>query len=534
MNKKYLLSSATLGLLILVKAPIGHASQNPSYQFSLANYDQQISDWINPDVAAAFYDKPLLSENIQKIRMALFYSHYFGASSPWDVNYIKQIFSASTKNLQTIEQEILYNFSNYVYEYDPQTKTYINKGLKPEERQGRNTCSEQAYSDNWIKKLTEAVNFPQFAGQSYQPLLRGIAIDNLNARLLPTDDAYFLKCTLPGEGPPFDYLQMSAIWAGTPVYILGEAKFRDRTWYLIASPDFIAWVHSNGIAKVSNKFVKDWQDAAYQGFVAINSPINSKQLLIMDQDTGKLGFLGYLGAVFPLASATTSGINVLIPSVDVNQQAQIHHAFLSHQDAVLMPLTATPRHFSEVISHLIGRPYGWGNIGFNNDCSAELKSLYAPFGIWLPRHSSEQMTVGKMLDLSPQSPDGRLNAITGNGHSFMTIVYITGHVFMYLGNYANPYGSAHTLMPLIYQNRWGMRRKTGSDMRAVIGKAVLFPLLKTYPEDQNLISALEDKYFKVTYLDELPADSLSQLGIANVKAIDLNSLMLPESLINSP
>lgn len=514
------------------------ADQGLSYLFPLNNYNQSITDWINPQdaIVAQTYDKPLLSTAMQKVRLTEFYDHYYGNQSPWNSAYIQNILNIAQSTdpnapgLISVEQMLLRQFSNYIYTYDTASGDYIKEQVKPLAQHGRNTCDAQLYSDDWINNLGIAVNIKQFTNHNYDSLRRGITTDNLNARLLPTDEAYFLDCTLPGEGPPFDHLQDSAVWAGTPIYILGEATYQGEKWNLIVTPDLIAWVKKSGIALASESFIQSWQATAKAGLVAINSPINKKNLLITDTEQGISHFLGYIGAIFPLVKDSTQGYTVLIPTSDNQQQAQIHHSYLNHQDAVKIPYLPTPRHFSEIINNLIGRPYGWGNFGFNNDCSAELKSLYTPFGIYLPRHSSEQVKIGYRVDLSAQSPAQRLTYTIQNVHPFMTIVYITGHVFMILGNYPNPFDGA--IEPLTYQNRWGMRPKTGPDMRAVIGRALLLPILMPYPENTNLLSLVEDKYFQIAFLDRL---SNNYALPYERRKVDLNSdhlqaLMLPENL----
>lgn len=487
---------------------------NPSSPFPLDNYSQNIDLWIkpsNPD-----YDNPLLTVDMQKQRSEELYQHYFGMNSPWNAAYVTAILTKPPHDdLQALEQLIIQSFSNY---------TPDNK-FKANDEQGYNGCHVMPYSDQWIVNIKNNINLSQLSNESYGASLRGIAIDNLNARALPTNDVYFLNCDFPGEGPPFDYLQMSAIWAGTPVYILGETA--DHAWYLVVTPDLIAWVQSNGIARVNQQFVNTWGKTARKNLVAIT---NTK-ISISDTEKNKNRFFGFIGAIFPLARQQTADVMILIPVANKMHQAKIYHATLSKQNAAVMPVLATQRHMIEIIKNLIGRPYGWGNMDFNNDCSAELKSLYTPFGIWLPRHSSYQVDPSKIplntVNLSHLTIDQRLDYLAQNGHKFMNIVYIGGHIFLYLGNYSNPNNSA-MIVPLSYQNMWGLRPKNATpetDRRAVVGKAVIFPLLKNYPEDVTLNPHANHQLFIVGYLDEPPSTQLQSLWKQTI--IDLRYLMFP-------
>jgi hypothetical protein len=159
--------------------------------------------------------------------------------------------------------------------------------------------------------------------------------------------------------------------------------------------------------------------------------------------------------------------------MDLQHNAQITYAELSDTDAATMPLDSTPHNFANVIKELLGRPYGWGNIYFYNDCATELKNLYVPFGIWLPTFSKDQVKAGKILvDLSSEKDaQKRLNYLMENGRRFITLIYIGGHVMMYIGKFPNPYSDVHEQIAMTYQNIWGLGPADNS-YRSVIGKAV--------------------------------------------------------------
>ena len=485
--------------------------------FPVQNYDQKISDWISP--SSTDYDKPLLTPEQQTLLKDELVSHYFSsdptALSPWNPGYINQIIAKKAPDdLATVEQE--------------QIIKYTNDKNKPDDEIGY-AANFRPYTDQWTDHLTKNINLPQFQGQlHYDSTHRGIAIDNLSARILPTDEVHFYSHKLAGQGYPFDNLQASSLWAGTPVYILGETL--DHAWYMVLTPDYyIAWVKSTGIARVDDHFVAEWQQKAKINLVAITQT----EVPVMDTTDNIYRFSGYVGMIFPLENKDETGMQILIPVMDAKHQAEIRHAHLSSQDAALLPLSATIHHFAERMGPLLGRPYGWGNIYFYNDCSAELKSLYTIFGIWLPRHSSEQVNpdrvYGRSVNLSKEDMAKRIDYLTKNNHQFMTIVYIGGHVFMYLGHYPNPTDSVHALVPLTYQNSWGFRPKNPTpetDRRVVIGESVLLPLLKSYPEDASLASPAEKKHFDIMYLDDTQQDMVKFRALEFSK-IDLRILLSP-------
>ncbi len=498
MQKKQLQKCIWLALFLIsiFFISVCRSNQENISLFPLTHYSQNIADWIKP--SDNNYDKPLMEESLQQKRFDGFYQHYYGANSPWDAAHVSQILQAQTPdNLSSAEHSLIVFFSN-------QNKSNDQIGY------GENF---QPYTQEWIDTITHNINFSQFDNLKYDPNNQAIAIDNLHARALPTEDVHFYSHQLPGEGYPFDNLQMSALWIGTPVYILGYTL--DRAWAMVITPDYIAWVKSNGLARTNANFINTWQLAAKKQLVAIT---HTKTSLVDEQ--GVFRSLAYVGSFFP-ADSITHDYKLMIPIADNKQQAVISYALVSADEATRMPLPLTPHHFTYLMSTLIGRPYGWGNMYFYNDCSAELKSLFTPFGIWLPRHSSDQIKMGRVADMSNSSPEQRLNYLMEHGQRFMTLIYIGGHVVLYIGNHPNPNTKDHALMAMTYQNMWGIHPKSENG-RAVIGKSVLFPLLLEYPEDTNLTTQVAKKYFQVSFLLDEPVNYLKM-----IQQVDLKYLMYP-------
>jgi len=488
------LSSVFLLSMILNTAAC-RADEDKIALFPLDHYDQTISTWINP--AEDNYDKPLFSSDIQQKRFDTLIKHYVGAASPWSPEYVNHILHrASSDTIYAMEVDILADFTN------------VNK---PDDQIGYGE-NFHPHTLDWINQIKENSHLAQFNDINYQANNRAIAVDNLLLRALPTNDPSFYSHRLAGQGYPFDNLQMSALWAGTPVYIIGETL--DHAWSLVITPDCIAWTKTSGLARTDSTFISTWQSAAKKQLAAITTtetPILDKNHIWR--------FSAYIGSVFPIVDSG-SAFHILIPIMDINRKAVITQAEVSNQQAVIMPLAATPHHFADVMNTLIGRPYGWGNLNFYNDCSAELKSLLTPFGIWLPRHSSSQVKAGKMVDVSYLPPAKRVEYLLENGRPFLTIIYIGGHVMLYTGKFSNPNTFDHSPMAMTYQNLWGIR-PSSNDKRFIIGKAAFFPLLLSFPENRNLTSQASKDEFQVGYLDEV------QNFLLFDQIIDLKSLMYP-------
>ncbi len=461
---------------------VGWAVQVPLTLFPIENYDQNVDTWLSPK--DSHYDVALLSAAYQQQRFAEFFRHYFSTKSdglsPWSRFYIEQVFQEQG-GVQSLQKELLEQLSNK--NKSPQLIGY-GENFRP-------------HTEQWIENITRNMDLPALGNLKFQPANRGILVNNIALRALPTRDPHFYWFGLAGQGYPFDNLQVSALWTGTPVYILGETK--DHNWLLIAAPGVIGWVEAAVVARANDNFVRVWERLARNQLIAITHI----EVPIVDARNQAFQFAAYVGAVFPVFGVAGKDFKILIPTRDSWGQARIHYALVSKEHAVRMPLLATPRNFAKLLKAVQNRPYGWGGIYFYNDCSAELKNLYTPFGIWLNRHSSDQMKTGRLVDLASASREERINYLIQHGHPLMTVVYIGGHVFLYVGNYPNPQDPQRAIMAMTYQTIWGLK-PLNQEGRAVIGKAAFIPLLATFPEDPSLMSQASKSIFQVNFIDEWP------------------------------
>ncbi|MGF6774694.1 hypothetical protein P3T18_007214 [Paraburkholderia sp. GAS199] len=466
--------------------------------FPMTGYDQNVDHWLEPDSAG--YDTPFLSEVEQQAHLRALFARYFGtgtnAPSPWNPAYVTlRVYRQQGADIAALQQRRLERFDN-----DGKSGAALGYGenFRPHDKA-------------WIDAIAQNMNVAQF-GQTvaYQPQRRAIATGNLPVRELPTMDPSYYDHRLAGEGYPFDNLQISAVRPGTPLYVLGTSV--DGAWQYVQTPDVQGWVRSEGVGMTDSRFIDSWRAAAARSLGAVitaSAPISDSR--------GVFRFDAPAGTLLPLASGTlarppgqidaspavpTSATDpaaalrtVLIPVRDVDGQALIRTAPLNGTQIAPTPLAATPRHLAMLMKALIGRPYGWGNSGFYNDCSSELQSIFATFGVWLPRHSSTQMSAGRMIDLSASTPAQRLDYLAQHGVAFRTLIYIGGHVMLYIGNTTRN----GTTVPVVYQDVWGLRPADNS-RRAVIGGSVILPLFEHIPEDAALQSLAGTPTFQISIL----------------------------------
>ncbi|STY29266.1 SH3 domain of the SH3b1 type [Legionella wadsworthii] len=447
----------------------------PIFDFPIHSYSQNIHDYL-PSTSRD-YDTPLLKREYQELQLQQFYNHYYSVDpqglSPWSKKMVESVLPSVLR----IELELLNEFDN-------QNKSY-------EERHFAENFKE--HDALWLNKIKKNMDLDSIERISFYDKNRAIAVNNTFARALPDHAPDFYHFSLPGQGFPFDNLQESVVWAGTPLYVLSESK--DKAWSLVLTPDaYFAWLKSSDIAYASDEFVEVWKNTAKRGLVAITQTEAS----ILNK-SHHFQFSSYIGAIYPLIRRNENNISILIPIKNDLNQAVFQTGFVSSSSATLMPLEATKKNFSMILTQLQNRPYGWGGAFFFNDCSQELKSIFNPFGIWLPRNSSQQAKISSGVDLSTNSVDERISILKSQGHPLMTLIYIGGHVMLYLGN--NQINNQE-LSAMTYQNVWGLSPEN-KDKRYVIGQSIFFPLLKYYPESPEVSSLANKSFFKLIHLDQL-------------------------------
>ncbi|MFM0328316.1 SH3 domain-containing protein [Paraburkholderia strydomiana] len=490
--------------------------------FPLGAYDQDVDHWLDP--ASPGYDHAFLSAADQQAHFRALYARYFGtgtnAPSPWNSAYVAmRVYRQQGADIVALQQRRIASFDN-------SGKSGAAVGY------GENF---RPHDKAWIDAIARNMNVAQFTeAPVYQPSRRAIATTNLMVRELPTSDPSFYSHRLAGEGYPFDNLQISAVRPGTPLYVLGTSV--DDAWRYVQTPDVQGWVRSDGVGMASERFVDTWRAATAKSLGAVisaSAPVrDSRGVFRFDAPAGTLlpliarssvnagrgvntraaadGSASGAGAANDSSVDANAGTNVsepgavadtpaphqvLVPARDAEGDALVRTAELTDEQIAPMPLAATPRHLATLMKALIGRPYGWGNSGLYNDCSSELQSIFAAFGVWLPRHSSTQMSAGRMIDLSASTPGQRLDYLVQHGVPLRTLIYIGGHVMLYIGNTTRN----GVTVPVVYQDVWGLRPPDNS-RRAVIGGSVILPLFEHIPEDSTLQSLAATPTFQISIL----------------------------------
>ena len=291
--------------------------------------------------------------------------------------------------------------------------------------------------------------------------VRAISVRNAALRALPSHDPFFHDFRRAGEGYPFDYNQNSAVWAGTPLFLTHASL--DRRFVAVETPYTCGWIDSRDIAFVDEDFVSSYRARDLAAILTDRIPVAS-------EDAGFL-FEGRLGMLLPLEVAGESEARLMAPVADASRRALLVPVTVSARDAATVPLTFSGETLAQVINEIVGQPYGWGGLGGHRDCSSTILDVFLPFGLPLPRNSSQQAVAGKTVSLQGLGPAGKEERILEAAAPFRTILSMPGHVMLYLGTFEGTPAAFHTI--------WGLRTGSADGSNAgrhVIGRSVITSL----------------------------------------------------------
>lgn len=332
----------------------------------------------------------------------------------------------------------------------------------------------QPLSQEWFEDMYQEGNY-----EAYGVLNKNaISLYYLNLRSFPTHKPVFKDPEQAGEGFPFDYLQNSGVHANEPLYVSHLSK--DGAWAYVFTAYATGWVPLSKIAFLDQNIVNTWKNSRQVELTDERYPIEDLE--------GNFVFKSRVGMRLPLVSvepdyyialSVTPGrkhtpiyTKVKIP-FDVGQEGKISF----NADNLI-----------RISNLLLQSNYAWGGAFEERDCSSTLRDFYAPFGIWLPRNSSEQSKVGKVISLEGLSLEEKKERIVAEGKPFETLLYKKGHILLYLGLYNGKIAVLH--------NAWGVKTmRHGVEGRKIIGRTVISSLylgkeIKDYDPNNSIFSQL--------------------------------------------
>jgi hypothetical protein len=317
--------------------------------------------------------------------------------------------------------------------------------------------NKRKHSAVWLKKLQKNASLENYPNT----MQRAITARHTNLRMMPTNGPHFYKPRGDISGWPFDNMQISSVPANIPLMVFHLSE--DKSWALVETSFAFGWMPVEDFARVDENFMGTWESGRYTVVIKDKTSIYGAD--------GNFSLRTSIGQVFPLVKEMTDNMEILIASADENNNAVIKRGFVSRKVVAPKPLPFTYENALIIANEMIDEPYGWGGLYGNRDCSAMTRDFFAPFGIWLPRHSEDQVKkVGTYIDLKDLKPEEKEKVIMEKGVPYLSLLWRKGHVMLYIGAQDN--------RALIFHNAWGVKTRnfSGKEGRKIIGKAVITTL----------------------------------------------------------
>jgi len=313
---------------------------------------------------------------------------------------------------------------------------------KPIYRARGSVISKYIY-ETWIKNA----NYSQINTKGY----RAITIKHTDVKSLPTSAEFFRDPRKTGEGFPFDYNQNSSLHINVPLYISHFS--RDGRWAFVRASYSFGWVKRSDLAIVNNKFAREFENNNYAMVIKDN-------LRLYDEKHHPLSLVK-LGALFPMSKNRKS---YLVAKRDKYGNAMLHKVKLASPSIMARkPLAFTAKNVAMIAKEFYGEPYGWGGSYECRDCSATTRDFLGTFGIFLRRNSSKQAQDGKSIKIQNWNKSYKKKFINQNAKPFRSLLYVPGHIVLYLGEFKGE--------PVVMHTYWGIRKNDGSKL--VTGRTII-------------------------------------------------------------
>ena len=298
--------------------------------------------------------------------------------------------------------------------------------------------------NKWIKNAQLA----QINTKKY----KAITIRRTNVKALPTSTAFYRDPKRVGEGFPFDYNQNSALHINVPLFISHFSK--DHRWAFVQASYSFGWVKVADLALVNASFIKTFQNGSYAMSIKDN-------LKLYNEKSHPISLVK-LGALFPLDKEKEN--HYLVARRNYKGQARIAHVKIKEPSILAKkPLAFTAKNVSKLAHEFYGEPYGWGGSYECRDCSATTRDFLGVFGIFLRRNSSKQALDGQAITIKNWEKSYKKKFINANAEPFRSLLYVPGHIVLYLGQFKGD--------PVIMHTYWGIRKNDGTKL--ITGRTII-------------------------------------------------------------
>jgi len=297
-------------------------------------------------------------------------------------------------------------------------------GLDQIKSHGYYLASGRQPDDAWWRDIEDNMDLGVIGSQVRVRF--GLIVGFCDHRVLPTTEGLYRE----DLDLNFDRLQDSTLDVGAPVAILHRS--RDGRWLYAAGETMRGWVTAENVALCEREVLTRYVHAEKFAIVTM-----AKADLFGDEALRVYLGRAQMGTKLPVASDSggSGTIAVLVPDRNQDGGCVLKTAYIQRADASLGYLPYTPRTILNQAFKLLNTPYGWGGLFGEQDCSRFVQEVFATVGLVLPRNSSEQARVGRLIYANAEagSAQEKIVALREQAIPALTLLRTSGHIMLFLG-----------------------------------------------------------------------------------------------------
>lgn len=343
---------------------------------------------------------------------------------------------------------------------DRQLKKLISS-ISKQPTSKRYFANKMLVSDDDYQHLRENLNIE--AIDSKQPIQFGVIVKRTDLRTFPTTQKVFKTA----DDINLDRFQETALFPTQVVAIYHQSK--DAQWYFVSSYNYSAWVAKKDVAIGNKTDVFDYHNALPYVVITGDKVFTSSNPYNRDISEQQLE----MGIRLPLVEVkdkpvllggqnTYASHVVKYPTRTKEGRLDIQPALIAKsQDVSLGYLSFSRKNIIQQAFKFLGERYGWGHSFNARDCTGFVGEIYKSFGIIMPRNSGQQgvSEQGKNIRFSKKtSRQEKLKAI--NKLDVGDLIYLPGHVMMYLGQFNDQPYVIHDVAGYSYYDQQGVYQKS--------------------------------------------------------------------------
>ena len=309
----------------------------------------------------------------------------------------------------------------------------VNRVSRPAASPRYHAGSGAPVSDRDYRRWTDMANLD--ALQDENPVRWGLAVQRASMRSYPTTE----RVVKTPEDIHLDRFQETAIFPGERLAVLHTSA--DGEWVFALNYHYGAWLRRSAIALGAKADIAAWQ-AAEPRLVITGDRVNTN-FNPVDARSSEVPL--EMGVSLPLVDPETTGFAVngqnpytsyivSLPLRTGSGELEFGHALVARsRDISIGYLPYRADLLVQQAFKFLGERYGWGHDYNARDCTGFIGEVYKSFGLLMPRNTGQQAAGEYAPTLRFDAPDedgvrAALKILQAGD-----LIYLPGHVVMYLG-----------------------------------------------------------------------------------------------------